>query len=114
MPKDLRSNRVCTGSLASFMISPFVDAGVRENKSQSCQLVPHRGPVSRRSLVHPIFLPRFVIADKPKYNSEGQSGAGQGCDQTRGGLIKIENDESANRCEYCDQHYSSYLDDSAA
>jgi hypothetical protein len=81
------------------MISPFVDAGVRENESHSFQHVPRRGPVSRRSLLRPIFFPRFVIADKPKYNSEGQSGAVQGCDQNRGALIKIENEESANQCE---------------
>ena len=40
----------------------------------------------------------FATTDEPKYDSEGQGRASQCCNQARGGLVEIKNDESANQC----------------
>jgi hypothetical protein len=66
------------------------------------------------SLENLLFLRPFVGTDEPKYDSESQGRACQGCNRAWRCLIEIENDESANQSEQRDQDNGPHLNDSAA
>src|ERR1700733_13882929 len=68
----------------------------------------------RRSPLQFVVLRLVVAADKPKYDSEGQSCSGERSNHARRCLIKIENDEPANQCEQGDQDNGANLHDGAS
>src|SRR5258707_2089825 len=73
------------------------------------------GPAMCRTLLWDlVFLRRFVVANEPEYDTESQGRSCQGCNHTRRGLIKIENDKSAHQGEQRDQHNGPHLNDRAA
>src|SRR3982074_2091865 len=68
----------------------------------------------RRSLFPFVLLLLLVRADNPKHHSESQSCPGQGRHHTRRSLVEIENNESSNEGQECNQHDGLHLHDSAA
>ena len=51
----------------------------------------------------------FLAADNPKHNPECEGRSGQRRDGARGGLVEMEDDESANQCKQRNQHDRAHL-----
>src|ERR1700738_458574 len=72
---------------------------------------------ARPAVIRPIsflglyFLLFFLATDNPKHDPEGERCSGQRRDGARGGLVEIEDDESANQCEQGNQHHGAHLND---
>src|ERR1700730_5724724 len=70
--------------------------------------------LTARSLLHIRFVLNFDIPDEPEYDPKSQSRSGESRNDTRSGLIEIENNESAHQCKQRDQDNGAHLDDGSA